>query len=114
MNRADKRNHTEEYLQLCEHPAIQALKPTISHSDEVWRPTADELLILLNEKLPYPDRSNLRQTKDGWEYDTYFREWAEDYGTYIDTHRQFIDTDVKTVLLKTLAACLGIDRKWMV
>ena len=114
MNHPDKRNHTEKYLQLCEHPAIQALHSKKTHSDEVWRPTADELLKLLNEQLPYPDRSNLRQTTDGWVYDTYFREWAEDYGTYIDTHRQFIDTDAETVLLKALAVSLGIEGKWMV
>lgn len=114
MNHPDKRNHTEKYLQLCEYPAIQALRPTHAYTDEVWRPTADELLQLLNEKLPYPDRSNLRQTTDGWEYDTYFREWAEDYGTYIDTHRQFFAPDTETVLLLALSACLGIDGKWMV
>ena len=59
------------------------------------------------------DRS-LRCAADGWEYETYFREWAADYGTYIDTHRQFTGTDPESVLLQALMALLGIGERWMV
>ena len=44
----------------------------------------------------------------------YFREWAADYGTYIDTHRQFVGTDAESVLLQALIALLGIGERWMV
>lgn len=110
MKPIDKQN----YLLSCQHPAIQALQPAKECTDAVWLPTADELLRILKQKLPYPDRSHLRETVDGWEYDTYFQEWADDYGTYIDTHRQFVGPDEKTVLLQVLISLLGIDGKWMV
>ncbi len=104
----------QNYLQSCQHPAIQALQPVKESTNAVWLPTADELLIILKQKLPYPDRSHLRETPHGWEYDTYFREWADDYGSYIDTHRQFVGQDEETVLLQVLISLLGIDGKWMV
>ncbi len=110
MKSVDKHN----YLQLCQHPAIQALKPTNENTKNVWVPTADELLRILKQKLPYPDRSHLQETAHGWEYDTYFREWADDYDTYIDTHRQFVGHHQETVLLQVLISLIGIDGKWMV
>lgn len=107
-------SHSEKYLTMCQHPAIQALKPTSENSRDLWIPTSEQLHELLNQKLPYPDRSSFRHTADGWEYETYFREWAADYGTYIDTHRQFVGPDAEVVLLKVLGALLGIDGRWMV
>ena len=67
-----------------------------------------------NAETPYPDRSVFRRTPDGWEYQTYFREWAADYGTYIDTHRQFVGSDAESALLQVLIALLGIGERWMV
>ncbi|MDE0637495.1 MAG: hypothetical protein OXI43_16790 [Candidatus Poribacteria bacterium] len=107
-------NHSEKYLKMCRHPAIQALQPISENTENLWLPTAEQLHELLNQKLPYPDRSNFRCTADGWEYETYFREWAADYGTYIDTHRQFVGEDAEVVLLQALMALLGIDGRWMV
>ena len=69
---------------------------------------------LLTQKLPYPDQSVFQCTAEGWEYQTYFREWAADYGTYIDTHRQFIGPDAESVLLQVLMALLGTGERWMV
>ena len=104
----------KHYLQMCPHPTIQALQPTTENTEDLWIPTADQLHEILNQKLPYPDRSNFSQTENGWEYETYFREWAADYGTFIDTHRQFVGPNAETVLLQALMALLGIDGRWMV
>lgn len=102
------------YLERCLHPEIQALQPDAENTEDVWIPTSEQLQQLLKQKLPYPDRSVFQRTADGWEYQTYFREWAADYGTYIDTHRQFVGTDAKSVLLQVLMAVLGISERWMV
>ena len=67
-----------------------------------------------NAETPVPGSVSFQRTADGWEYQTYFREWAADYGTYIDTHRQFIGPDAETVLLQALMALLGIGERWMV
>lgn len=110
MNASEK----QEYRERCRHPEIQALRPETEDTDDVWIPTLEQLQQLLTQKLPYPDRSVFQRTADGWEYQTYFREWAADYGTYIDTHRQFTGTDAESVLLQALMALLGISERWMV
>lgn len=114
MNPAEKQKHSEEYLERCQHPEIQVLRPDTENSKDSWIPTSEQLQHLLKQKLPYPDRSVFHQTGNGWEYETYFREWAADYGTYIDTHRQFVGTDLESVLLQVLMALLGIGERWMV
>ena len=114
MNPSKTQKHSQEYLERCRHPKIQALRPDTETSKDLWIPTSEQLHELLTQKLPYPDRSVFRRTADGWEYETYFREWAADYGTYIDTHRQFVGTDPETVLLQVLMALLGIGERWMV
>ena len=114
MNPSETQRHSQEYLEQCRHPQIQALRPDIEDSKDLWIPTSEQLHELLTQKLPYPDRSVFRRTADGWEYETYFREWAADYGTYIDTHRQFVGTDAESVLLQVLMARLGIEERWMV
>ncbi len=114
MTQSKKHNHSQKYLEMCRHPAIQALQPTTENSENLWLPTSDQLHELLNQKLPYPERSIFRHTANGWEYETYFREWAADYGTYIDAYRQFVGPDVEVVLLQVLGALLGIDGRWMV
>ena len=106
--------HSQEYLKMCCHPAVQALQPTPDNTKNPWIPTLEELKQLLNQKLPYPDRSNFQKTDDGWIYETYFKEYAADYDTYIDTHRQFMADDPRLLLLKVLAALLGIEGRWMV
>lgn len=103
-----------KYLDLSRHPEIQALKPDTENSEDVWLPTCEQLHALLTQKLPYPDRSVFQHTAAGWVYQTYFREWAADYGTYIETQRQFVGCDAKTVLLQVLSAALGIGERWMV
>ncbi len=110
MNPSDKKH----FLKMCSHPDIQALQPTTEKPENLWIPTVEQLQELLNQKLPYPDRSNFNQTANGWVYDTYFREWAADYGTYIDTHRQFAGPNPEIVLMQVLMALLGIDGRWMV
>lgn len=114
MTQSEKHNHSEKYLEMCRHPAIQALQPTTENTEDLWLPTSEQLHELLKQKLPYPDRSSFRRTADGWEYETYFCEWAADYGTYIDTHRQFVGPDAEVVLLQVLGALIGIDGRWMV
>ena len=114
MNPSETQRHSQEYLERCRHPQIQALRPDAETSKDLWIPTSEQLHELLTQKLPYPDRSVFRRTADGWEYETYFREWAVDYGTYIDTHRQFVGTDAESVLLQVLMARLGIGERWMV
>ncbi len=114
MSSSKKQMLSQEYLEGCRHPAIQTLRPDTENLKNLWIPTAEQLQELLTQKLPYPDRSVLRRTADGWEYQTYFREWAADYGTYIDTHRQFTGTDAESVLLQALMALLGIGERWMV
>ena len=114
MNPPQKRNYSPEYLDMCRHPAIQALQPTTANIENVWIPTTEQLHELLEQKLPYPDRSSFQKTEDGWVYETYFCEWAADYGTYIDTQRQFVGTEAEIVLLQVLMALLGIDGRWMV
>ena len=106
--------HSSEYLQMCCHPTIQALRPTTENTKNSWIPTLDQLKQLLNQKLPYPERSNFSKTDDGWIYETYFKEYAADYGTYIDTYRQFVGDDPNLLLLKVLGALLGIEERWMV
>ena len=110
MNPADKKH----YLKMCNHPDIQALKPNIENTEDLWIPTVEQLNDLLNQKLPYPHRSNFNKTVNGCEYETYFREWAADYGTYIDTHRQFTGPNAEIVLLQALMVLLGISERWMV
>ena len=105
---------SQEYIEQCQHPKIQALRPDTENPKDVWIPTSEQLHELLKQKLPYPDRSSLHCTADGCEYQTYFREWAADYGTYIETHRQFTGTDAESTLLQALMACLGIGERWMV
>ena len=114
MNPSETRQHSQEYLELCRHLEIHALQPNVENTEGIWIPTSEQLQQLLKQKLPYPDRAVFQQTANGWEYETYFREWAADYGTYIDTHRQFIGTDPETVLLQVLMALLGIGERWMV
>lgn len=114
MNPSETQKHSQEYLEECRHPEIQALRPDTENSKGLWIPTVEQLQQLLQQKLPYPDRSVFHQTENGWAYETYFREWAADYGTYIDTHRQFVGTDAETVLLQVLMALLGIGERWMV
>ena len=114
MNPSETQKHSQEYLELCRHPKIQALQPKVENIEGIWIPTSEQLQELLKQKLPYPDRSVFQQTENGWEYETYFREWAADYGTYIDTHRQFVGTDPETVLLQVLMALLGLGERWMV
>ena len=114
MNPSETRIYSKEYLERCRHPEIQALRPDVENSKGLWIPTSEQLHELLAQKLPYPDRSIFRQTAKGWEYETYFREWAADYGTYIDTHRQFVGTDAESVLSQALMALLGIGERWMV
>ena len=110
MNPSDKKH----YLKLCTHPTIQALQPVSENTADPWMPTVKQLHEILNQKLPYPDRSNFSKTANGWEYETDFREWAADYGTYIDTHRQFVGPNAEIVLLQVVMALLGIDGRWMV
>ena len=86
----------------------------LAESKNLWLPTREQLLALLAEKLPYPETSIFRQTADGWEYQTCLREWAADYGTYIDAHRRFVGTCPEMVLLQALTATLGIGERWMV
>ena len=105
---------SQEYVERCRHPQIQALRPDTETLNDLWIPTSEQLQELLTRKLPYPERSTFSQTPGGWIYETYFREWAADYGTYIDTHRQFTGTDPKNVLLQVLMALLGIGERWMV
>ena len=114
MNPSEKQIHSQTYLERCLHPKIQALRPDKENSEGLWIPTSEQLHDLLTQRLPYPDRSVFQRTADGWEYHTYFREWAADYGTYIDTHRQFVGTDAESVLLEVLMALLGIEGRWMV
>ena len=135
----------QEYLTMCRHPEIQALRPekcsqpksrepgtggpdlpcdTVARgpvprelsaeSADLWLPTREQLHALLAEKLPYPETSVLQQTADGWEYQICLREWAADYGTYIDAHRRFVGASPEVVLLQALAAALGIGERWMV
>ncbi len=107
-------NHPTKYLKMCQHPAIQALKPNTETTQDLWLPTTEQLHELLNQKLPYPERTSFHHTVNGWIYETYFKEWADDYGTYIDTHRQFIGAEEEVVLMQVLMALLGIDGRWMV
>ena len=114
MDHCEKQKYPQEYLERCRHPEIQALCPETADTDDAWIPTREQLQHLLTQRLPYPDRSVFQHTAEGWEYQTYFREWAADYGTYIDTHRQFIGSDAESVLLQVLMALLGIGERWMV
>ena len=114
MNPSETQKHSQEYLEQCRHPEIQAFRPGTENSKDLWIPTSEQLQQLLKQKLPYPERSVFHQTANGWEYETYFREWAADYGTYIDTHRQFSGPDAERVLLQVLMAFLGIGERWMV
>ena len=114
MNPSETQKYSQEYLERCRHPEIQALQPETENTEGIWIPTSEQLQQFLTQKLPYPDRSVFHQTTNGWEYETYFREWAADYGTYIDTHRQFVGTDPESVLLQVLMALLGIGERWMV
>ncbi len=114
MNQSERQMPSQEYSEQCRHPKIQALQPKAENTEGSWIPTSEQLHELLAQKLPYPDRSILRRITDGWEYETYFREWAADYGTYIDTHRQFVGSDAESVLLQALMALLGIGERWMV
>ena len=114
MDQSEKQKYPRAYLESCRHPEIQALRPETEDTGDVWIPTSEQLQQLLLQKLPYPDRSVFQSTAEGWEYQTHFREWAADYGTYIDTHRQFVGTDAESVLLQVLMALLGIGERWMV
>lgn len=114
MDQSGKQILSQGYLARCRHPEIQALRPETETPEGLWIPTSEQLQQLLKQKLPYPDRSVFQRTADGWEYQTYFREWAADYGTYIDTHRQFVGTDAESVLLQALMALIGISERWMV
>lgn len=114
MNPSERQIPSQEYIKNCRHPQIQALRPDSEKSKSLWIPTSEQLHELLTQKLPYPDRTVFRRTADGWEYQTYFREWAADYGTYIDTHRQFVGPNAESVLLQVLVALLGINERWMV
>ena len=114
MDHPEKQKYPQEYLERCRHPEIQALRPETDNAEVLWIPTSEQLQQLLTQTLPYPDRSVFQRTAEGWKYETYFREWAADYGTYIDTHRQFIGPDAESVLLQALMALLGISERWMV
>ena len=99
---------------MCCHPTIQALRPTTENTQNPWIPTLEQLKQLLTQKLPYPERTKFYKTDDGWVYETYFKEYAADYGTYIDTYRQFVGDDPNLLLLKVLGTLLGIEGRWMV
>jgi len=114
MKPSREQTYPQPYIDMCQHPAIQVLKPNTVHTNEVWIPTSEQLYELLNQKLPYPERSSFKRTTNEWEYQTYFREWADDYGTFIDTHRQFVGTHAESVLMQVLIALLGIEERWMV
>ncbi len=114
MNPTKEHHYPQPYIDMCQHPEIQALRPNGVNTDEMWIPTSEQLRELLNQKLPYPERSSFKQTANGWEYQTYLREWAEDYGTYINTHRQFVGTHAESVLMQVLMALLEIEERWMV
>ena len=99
----------------CTQPVARGPVPRdLAESENLWLPTREQLLALLAEKLPYPETSIFRQTADGWEYQTCLREWASDYGTYIDAHRRFVGASPEIVLLQALTATLGIGERWMV
>ena len=114
MDQSEQQKYPQAYLERCRLPEIQALRPETEDTEDVWIPTLEQLQQLLTEKLPYPDLSVFQHTAEGWEYQTYFREWAADYGTYIDTYRQFIGPNAESVLLQALMALLGIGERWMV
>ena len=137
-------NLPQEYVAMCRHPEIQALRPKksirtvarepgtggpdlscdtvargpvprdLAEAENLWLPTREQLLALLAETLPYPETSVFRQTADGWEYQTRLREWAADYGAYIDAHRRFVGACPEIVLLQALTATLNIGERWMV
>ena len=107
-------NHSQKYLQISSHPTIQALQPKTEDITNPWIPTLKQLKLLLNQKLPYPERSKFYKSDDGWVYETYFKEYAADYGTFIDTNRQFVGDEPEMVLMEVLYSLLGIEGKWMV
>ena len=154
-------NLPQEYVAMCRHPEIQALRPKksirtvarepgtggpdlscdtvargpvprdclaepaqpvargpvprdLAEAENLWLPTREQLLALLAETLPYPETSVFRQTAEGWEYQTCLREWAADYGAYIDAHRRFVGACPEIVLLQALTATLDIGERWMV
>lgn len=114
MNSSKELNYTQKFIEMCRHPVIQALQPTTENTEGIWLPTSEQLHEILKHKLPYPERSSCHYTSDEWVYETYFREWAADYGTYIDTYRQFVAEGEEVVLLEVLLAILGVDGRWMV
>ncbi len=114
IDHPEKQGHPQAYIERCKHPQIQALRPDAENLKSLWIPTSEQLQALLARKLPWPDRAVLHRTTEGWEYHACFREWAADYGTYIDTHRQFTGSAAESVLLKALMTLLGIGERWMV
>ena len=129
---------TNEYINACRHEAIQSLKPHLTSTDLVrtetgelklaseipnadtiratliWLPTLDQLLSLLWRQATIVDEPTLRQCKEGWECIVTISEWAEDYGTFIDAQRRFVEREAKLVVVKMLQAALGIGERWMV
>ena len=109
-----KQMSSQAYMERCRHPEVQALRPDTEAANGLWVPTAEQLQEILARKLPYPERSVFQRTAEGWEYRTDFREWAADYGTYIDTQRCFVATEPEIALLQALMALLGLTERWMV
>ena len=60
MDHSEKQTPAQEYIEKCQHPQIQALRPDSENLKNLWIPTAEQLQQLLTQKLPYPDRSRLR------------------------------------------------------
>lgn len=128
---------TNKYINACYHEAIQSLKPQLTATDLVrmetgelklaseipntdtiretliWLPTLDQLLSLLRRQVITVDEPTLRQCKEGWECIVTISEWAEDYGTFIDAQRRFIEREAKLVVMRALQAALGIGERWM-
>lgn len=126
---------TDRYINACRHPAIQNLKPQLTdadlvltetddvkwvadtpnaaiHEEFIWLPTLEQLLAALRQQVTEP--IVWRECAEGWECIVTISEWAEDYGTYIDTQRRFTDTEPKQVAIEALRATLGIGERWMV
>ena len=109
-------NPTEQqtYLQQCQHPEIQALQPDTENTEGVWIPTAEQLQHLLQQKLLTQTCRFSAAPRMAGSIRPIFANGAADYGTYIDTHRQFMGSDAESVLLRALMALLGIGERWMV
>ena len=52
MNPSETQKHSQEYLERCRHPEIQALQPKVENTEGMWIPTSEQLQQLLKQKLP--------------------------------------------------------------